>query len=242
LPKATKATDVALLSSRARTHSKHRGRTPDFYPDLVAIEEVFQQLSIKPAEAFSTTLIDPQHRAIVRETQTRNLIRIFRAGGIPWRSTSSCENFGSRFLVSRRGEKTGTSTLNVPGEHNVHNALGVIALACELSFRSIRSPRRFGNSSSARAVRDQIRERQVLLVDDYGHHPTRNSCHASHSEIDRTAASRHDVSAATVSRERKRCCSGIWRAFDDADRVVITDVYPASETSDSRNHRPDMCR
>src|SRR3712207_7780064 len=37
-------------------------------------------------------------------------------------------DFASVFCVYRRGEQLGEAVLNVPGQHNVSNALGVIAL------------------------------------------------------------------------------------------------------------------
>jgi UDP-N-acetylmuramate-alanine ligase len=48
--------------------------------------------------------------------------------------TSNCAIL-HRFCVYLRGEQLGQAVLNVPGQHNVHNALGVIALASELGFR-----------------------------------------------------------------------------------------------------------
>src|SRR5207253_11435687 len=42
------------------------------------------------------------------------------------------EDFASVFSVFRCGEKLGEARLNVPGQHNVQNAIGVVALASEL--------------------------------------------------------------------------------------------------------------
>src|SRR3712207_7732918 len=41
-------------------------------------------------------------------------------------------DFASVFCVYRRGEQLGEAVLNVPGQHNVSNALGVIALGMEV--------------------------------------------------------------------------------------------------------------
>ncbi len=50
------------------------------------------------------------------------------------RLISSCEISPSIFCVYAGKAKLGEATLNVPGEHNVRNALGVIALATELGI------------------------------------------------------------------------------------------------------------
>src|SRR5262249_60726307 len=44
----------------------------------------------------------------------------------------SRENFGSEFVVRRKGEELGRIKLNVPGEHNVINALATVAVGLDL--------------------------------------------------------------------------------------------------------------
>ncbi|HEX3421143.1 MAG TPA: Mur ligase family protein, partial [Candidatus Udaeobacter sp.] len=105
----------------------------DFYLDLAAIEKVFTQL-IEQTSGIVLYNIDDPNTAQLCRTRKRAVSYGFseqadyRAVGVELR------NFGSSFSVCRRGEKLGQATLNVPGEHNVHNALGVIALASELSI------------------------------------------------------------------------------------------------------------
>ena len=72
------------------------------------------------------------------------------------------QDFASVFCVYHRGQELGEAVLNVPGQHNVHNALGVIALATELGipFEKIAASLR---KVRARAppVRNQVRERAI---------------------------------------------------------------------------------
>jgi UDP-N-acetylmuramate-alanine ligase len=70
----------------------------------------------------------------------------YRATGI------ELQDFAATFCVERGDEKLGDATLNVPGKHNVSNALGVIALASELGipFRKDRElVRHFSSCSPA---------------------------------------------------------------------------------------------
>ena len=46
----------------------------------------------------------------------------------------SRESFGSEFVVRRKGEDLGRVKLNVPGEHNVLNALATVAVGLELEI------------------------------------------------------------------------------------------------------------
>src|SRR5438445_5561244 len=105
----------------------------DFYPDLAAIEKVFAQLIAQTKGSVLYNADDPN--------TTRLCVK--RKGAVSYGFSDQADyrgldielrHFGSSFSVYGRGEKLGQATLNVPGEHNVHNALGVIALASELSI------------------------------------------------------------------------------------------------------------
>src|SRR5205085_6455201 len=138
-------------------------------------------------------------------------------------------DFGSFFCICQRGQTLGQAALNVPGEHNVHNALGVIALASELSIpfdKITTSLRKFEHAR--RRFEIKYASDRFLLVDDYAHHPT---------EIRATLGT-----AKAIGRRRlvamfqphrfsrtKALSREFGSAFDAADRVVITEVYAASE-------------
>src|SRR5213595_586094 len=201
----------------------------DFYPDLAAIEKVFAQL------------IDQTKGSVLYNADDPNTARLCvkRTGAVSYGFSEHADyrgldielrHFGSSFSVYGRGEKLGQATLNVPGEHNVHNALGVIALASELSIpfdKITASLRKFEHAR--RRFEIKYASDRFLLVDDYAHHPT---------EIRATLRA-----AKSIGRRRlvtmfqphrfsrtKALCREFGSAFDDADRVVITDVYAASET------------
>src|SRR5438046_10194587 len=82
-------------------------------------------------------------------------------------------NFSSAFSVYRGKETLGEAVLNVPGEHNVRNALGVIALASELGVSFDKIAKALTKFQHARR-RFEIKydSPRFLLVDDYGHQPT----------------------------------------------------------------------
>jgi UDP-N-acetylmuramate--alanine ligase len=133
------------------------------------------------------------------------------------------------FQVHRQGQPLGEFVVRMPGQHNVLNCLAVIAISDELAvpldvvkealatFRGV--ARRFTVVGEPGGI---------ALVDDYGHHPeeiraTLNAArHAYHKRVlvafqphrySRTRALFHDFA----------------RAFDQADRVCVVDVYAAGE-------------
>ncbi|HSH37900.1 MAG TPA: UDP-N-acetylmuramate dehydrogenase, partial [Chthoniobacterales bacterium] len=139
------------------------------------------------------------------------------------------KDFASTFCVHRRGEKLGEAVLNVPGRHNVCNALGVIALAMELgvTFQKITASLRHFRHARRRFEIKYASER-FLLVDDYAHHPT---------ELRATIATARSTGRNRVLTmfqphrysRTKALRKDFGAAFDDADRVFVSDVYPASE-------------
>src|SRR5437762_2384167 len=201
----------------------------DFYPDLAAIEKVFAQL------------IDQTKGSVLYNADDPNTARLCvkRTGAVSYGFSEHADyrgldielgHFGSSFSVYGRGEKLGQATLNVPGEHNVHNALGVIALASELSIpfdKITASLRKFEHAR--RRFEIKYASGRFLLVDDYAHHPTEIRATISTAKsIGRrrlvTMFQPHRFSRTKALRRE------FGSAFDDASRVVITDVYPASET------------
>src|SRR5262249_31997797 len=83
-----------------------------------------------------------------------------------------CREFNSRFEVHRRGERLGTVTLQVPGRHSISNAMAAIAvgLELELPFDWITEHlAQFGGAARRFQLKGQPRD--ILVIDDYGHHP-----------------------------------------------------------------------
>jgi UDP-N-acetylmuramate--alanine ligase len=201
----------------------------DFYVDLAAIEKVFAQLIDQTSGTVLYNVDDP-NTARLCSNHKRTVSYGFSEQADYRAFDVELRHFGSSFSVCRRAEKLGRASLNVPGEHNVHNALGVIALASELSIpfdKITASLRRFEHAR--RRFEIKYASDRFLLVDDYAHHPT---------EIRATLST-----AKSIGRQRlvtmfqphrfsrtKALSREFGRAFDDAHRVVITDVYPASET------------
>jgi UDP-N-acetylmuramate--L-alanine ligase/UDP-N-acetylenolpyruvoylglucosamine reductase len=201
----------------------------DFYADLAAIEKVFARLI---EQTSGTVFYNVDDASTVRLCATRkNGISFGFSDTADYRGTDvDLQAFSSNFCIYSRGKKLGELVLNVPGQHNVHNAIGVVALATELGIafdKIANSLRRFEHAR--RRFEIKYASERFLLVDDYAHHPT---------EIRATLKT-----ARTVGRKRvltmfqphrysrtKALFKEFAEAFDDADRVVVTDVYPASES------------
>src|SRR5262249_59542305 len=87
----------------------------------------------------------------------------------------SRESFGSEFVVRRKGEELGRIKLNVPGEHNVLNALATVAvgLDLEISFPVIAEGLEAFRGAERRFQIKGVVEGEkngILVVDNYGQH------------------------------------------------------------------------
>jgi UDP-N-acetylmuramate--alanine ligase len=121
-------------------------------------------------------------------------------------------------------------TLPMAGRHNVLNALAAVAVGLELgvapaairgalaAFSGVK--RRFTTVGVARGVR---------IVDDYGHHPVEIAAVLAAAR----AASDGRVVAVVQPHRYTRLrdlFADFCRCFNDADTVIVADVYPAGET------------
>jgi UDP-N-acetylmuramate--alanine ligase len=208
----------------------------DFYRDIEEIRSYFVQFVNKtPFYGAVIICLDDQNIQMIIPQITRRVITYglraqaeISAGDV----RISRENFGSDFAVRRKGEELGRIKLNVPGEHNVCNALAAASVGLELdvdfnliadgleSFRG--TERRFQIKGLVDAERGGI-----LVVDDYGHHPT---------EIRATlAAAKTSGRRLVVLFQPHRytrtaaLLEDFARSFYDADVVLLTDIYAASE-------------
>jgi len=136
------------------------------------------------------------------------------------------------FNAYRRGEPLGGFTVRMPGAHNVLNCLATIAVADELEVPldvTKQALSTFGGVARRFTVVGQLGG--VTLVDDYGHHP---------AEIRATidAAQRafpgedHRIIVAFQPHRYSRTrdlFDDFTRAFNQADVLFVTDIYPAGE-------------
>jgi len=122
-------------------------------------------------------------------------------------------------------------SLQVPGEHNVRNALAALSVAATLGLPLMDAAQALGQfSGSGRRFEVRGERNGITIIDDYAHHPT---------EIRATLAG-------AKARYPNRRIWAVWqphtysrtqaffvefsRAFDHADQVLVTEIYASRET------------
>lgn len=143
------------------------------------------------------------------------------------------DGLSMRFDVLVEGERLGTLDLGVPGMHNVRNALAAVAVGLELDIPFDRIRTGLGRFSGVQRRLHRIGEvNDILVVDDYAHHPT--EIRATLETATRSWPDRRIVAVFQphlYSRTRD-FLDDFARAFFDADVLFVTDIYAARETVD----------
>ena len=138
----------------------------------------------------------------------------------------------SSFRVLYKGMDMGMFDLPIPGIHNISNALSGIGAAIELDI-NIDDVKRALRDFSGVERRFQIVGRidnpqDILVVDDYGHHPTeiRATLSAAKAGWGRRTVVVFQPHRYTRTRDLLDEFAG---AFDNADILLVTEIYPAGE-------------
>jgi UDP-N-acetylmuramate--alanine ligase len=153
--------------------------------------------------------------------------------GADYRGVDLRADHGSfRFGVTRRGESLGEVVLPLRGVHNVVNALGAIAMAEAVGVpfeASARALARFGGVARRFDIRGV--DGGATFVDDYAHLPAEIAAVIAAARGSGDGWQRVIVA---FQPNRFNRIAEMWRdyadAFEGADVVVITDVYPSGTT------------
>jgi len=161
---------------------------------------------------------------VKRRTRGSTLTRRRPAG-------SPREEFEGSALTGEPREATealGPLTLAVPGRHNLLNALATVAVGTELglSFAQVSAGlKEFRGAERRFEVRGE--PRGILIVDDYGHHPTEIAAVLAAA----TSLGRRLIVAFQPHRFTRT--AGLMDAFGPAlaaaDHIVLTGIYAAGE-------------
>ena len=136
---------------------------------------------------------------------------------------------GAEFTALRSGKALGELRLHLPGRHSATNALAAVAVAHELEIPFPHVAEALdGFTGIHRRFEIKGEPKGILVIDDYGHHP---------AEIRATIGAIHDswkrpltviFQPHRYSRTRD-LFEDFVAAFEGADRLVLTEIYPAGE-------------
>jgi len=204
----------------------------DVYDDLADIQDAFTEYanSVPFFGAAILCLDDPNVQAIVGDIERRVITYGTTRQAEVRAENIRREEMTTRFDVTLRGTRLGEIALQVPGLHNVRNALAAVAVGQELEieFDKIREGLE-GFTGVRRRFERKADIGGITVLDDYAHHPT---------EIEATLDAAHQgfpdrrvvaVFQPHMYSRTQNFMDEFARSFFNADQLVLTDVYGARE-------------
>ncbi len=135
------------------------------------------------------------------------------------------------FEVWHQGKRLGTCALQVPGRHNVLNALAALAACVEVGVDfgiAAAGLTRFRGTQRRFEVKGQVAG--VTVVDDYAHHPTEIRATLAAARLKYPGRTIWAVFQPHTYSRTLTLLEGFAAAFENADHVVVTEVYAARES------------
>ena len=205
------------------------------YGTLDELQSAFVQFANKvPFYGSVIACADDPHVAAVLPRMSRRVVTYGFDETAGVRGTDvELGSFGGRCQVTRRGpeadEPLGLLELTVPGRHNLQNALAAVAVGerVGVGFAQVADALRVFHGAERRFERHG-EAAGVLVVDDYGHHPTEIAAVL--------AAARATLDRRLVVVFQPHRYTRTHQLFDDfgpalrgADEIVLTGIYAAGE-------------
>lgn len=203
----------------------------DFYKDISHIEDTFLQFAkLIPKDGYLIVNAEDERVMNIASKVECNVFTFgFNKGTLQARNISYDKNGCASFDIYKNDTFLYRASLNVPGKHNILNALASTCTALSLNLPDESVIKGLANfKGTHRRFELKGKKNGVTVIDDYAHHPT---------EIKAT------LGAAKNYPHRKVVCvfqphtysrtitlfDEFVKAFSDADELILADIYAARE-------------
>ncbi|MFN3368711.1 MAG: glutamate ligase domain-containing protein, partial [Thermus sp.] len=216
--------EVAVATNLEADHVAPAGqRAPNYHASLEELEGAMRGF-LHRAKQVVVPAFDPK---LLRLSQGLPR-RLFGRGGDLWAEETQLGPWGSRFRLVYQGQALGEARLQVPGAHNVQNALAASLAALRLGLApGVILVGLAGFPGVGRRFQRIGEVGGAWVVDDYAHHPT---------EVKATLATAHLLGRRVrvlFQPHRLLRTQELWEEFvealSSAHEVVVLPVYTAGE-------------
>ena len=203
----------------------------DQYPDLGEIKSTFVNFANKVPFYCPVVLCldDPNLQSIIPAIERKIISYGFSTQSDYFARDYAFDEFSSTSTIFHKGVRIGELKLNVPGKHNILNAMAAIAVGMDLGipvktiFQALE-----GYTGTGRRFELKATVRDIMIVEDYAHHPTEIKATL---EAAKRGWERRVV--AVFQPHRYTRLSHLMKlfatSFNQADVVIVTEVYAAGE-------------
>lgn len=204
----------------------------DCYKDLDEIQKAFIEFANKvPFWGAVVACLDEKGvQAILPKLERRCITYGLSAQAQLRAEDIRFDGMRSSFAVANGSGPLGRIELRVPGRHNVKNALAAAAVGLEMEVPFALIAEALAEFSGVyRRFEIKGEKEGVLVIDDYGHHPTEieATLRAAKEAFGRRVIAVFQPHLYTRTRDFHR---EFGSSFHQADVLVVTDIYPARES------------
>ncbi len=174
-------------------------------------------------------LDDPNLQSIIPELERKIITYGFSAQSDIFARDFKFNGFRSTSELHARGTRLGTLKLQVPGRHNILNAMAAAAVGLDLEMAPaviLQALESYTGTGRRFELRKIVRD--VMIVEDYAHHPTEIKATL---DAAKTGWPRRVVAVFQPHRFTRlaKLMTEFATSFNQADVLIVTEVYPAGE-------------
>ena len=176
-------------------------------------------------------LDDPNLQSLIPQLERRIITYGFSAQADLFSRDLQFDKFSSISSLHWKGKEIGKLHLNVPGVHNIHNAMASVAVGLDLDIPEatiLKALEKYSGIGRRFELKKEVNN--ILVIEDYAHHPT---------EIKATLeAAKQGWNCRTIAvfqphryTRLSMLMDEFATSFNQADVLVLTDIFPAGEKS-----------
>lgn len=174
-------------------------------------------------------LDDPNLQSLMPELERRIITYGFSAQADIYSREESFDQFASTSTLYYRNDKLGTLNLNVPGRHNIQNAMAAVAVGMDLDIplpKILKALEEYTGIGRRFELKHTLND--IMIFEDYAHHPTEIMATL---EAAKRGWQRRTVAVFQPHRYSRLAylMKEFATSFNQADVLIVTEVYPAGE-------------
>ncbi len=214
----------------------------DCYPTPKAFAEAFQKFvgQLPPGGLLLLCADDPGALALRRAAPAGVAVYTYGfSSEADWQARDVVLNGagGLNAAVWVAGKQVASLSLSIPGRHNVRNALAALAVAHFHGIQPMRAAAMLRDFGGAGRRFELVGEAGgVTVIDDYAHHPTEIATTLAAARLRYATRRIWAVFQPHTYSRTQALLDDFAHSFDDADRVLLLDIYAAREKIDLGMH------
>lgn len=174
-------------------------------------------------------LDDPNLQSCIPQLERRLITYGFSTQADIFARDHRFDGFRSESALFYKGKKVGSLKLQVPGKHNILNAMAATAVGLDLDISIptiLRALENYAGTGRRFELKKEVGD--IMVIEDYGHHPTEIK-----ATLDAAKRGWTRRVVAVFQPHRYTRLSLLMKsfatAFNQADVLITTEVYPAGE-------------